>query len=522
MAGLMGSTAKGSATLPVYWNGKAWATITSYDGKASTAGTADKVAKSLSVNGKSFDGSAAVDVGTLGISYGGTGATTASTALTNLGAAAVDHTHGMITNDGKLSGQSNKVMVVDANGSITAYGGTAVRSMIGAEAANTCLPLAGGTMTGYISWGNAANAGLEWTTDNGTRIHLRPYSPSNLFQITMQPSGGSEFGALSIDTEGNISFIKALTVANGGTGASDAATALANLGAVPLVGGVTISGDMTFAANLLVSNDSSAGGYVKLWEDNEGGNIELGSKSGYNYQLDAYNDNLRLYSQKSGSVVTMATGDGSTGAWSIPGLTVSGADAFYFSGMTEATTNADRPVWFGGQNKTGSPTYNNNLTYNPSTHKLKLDGYESQTLWLRNATSSTAEVSITFYQGSTQQWTLGVGCGSMGNDFSLWNHGTQSVGLQIRKADNYMIAPYYIANKSSGDSYFAAKRTDVSQEIRFGIGSGGENRGIYDKGHNRWVFKVTNTGVDLSAMGILYSSTQPTAPWAGAIWLKPV
>lgn len=59
-------------------------TVGSITGKAGTAGTADKVANSLSINGKTFNGSSATDVGTIGIGYGGTGATTAAAALKNL------------------------------------------------------------------------------------------------------------------------------------------------------------------------------------------------------------------------------------------------------------------------------------------------------------------------------------------------------------------------------------------------------------------------------------------------------
>lgn len=258
---------------------------------------------------------------------------------------------------------------------------------IGAAATNhthdTYLPLAGGTMTGYIDFGSNSN-GLSWTTNNGTTIHLRPYSPSNVFQITMKPSDGDEFGAVNIDTNGDATFAKAVSasgyvkgvrfrveadndyptyefkansqtdygcmmqvgstnqwgvfeypkefdgqstryyegyrlpepsagltkntnykilttkvpvsVAQGGTGATTAAQALTNLGAVPLAGGATITGSMTFADNLWVSNDKSAGGYVKIWEDNEGGNIAIGSKSGKEFQIDAYNDTtLRCY-----------------------------------------------------------------------------------------------------------------------------------------------------------------------------------------------------------------------------------
>lgn len=257
------------------------------------------------------------------------------------------------------------------------------------------LPLSGGTMTGDIDFGNAANSGIQWTTDNGTRIRIRPYSPSNVFQITMKPSDGDEFGAVNIDTSGNISLAQPLPIAYGGTGARDAATARSNLGALtyaqyengyfqtgasntsawltysvsgtqkcqldltkdgtlmvnqktvlvngtalPYVdysstlsmdswaddnaytlmlrvsgtdtasialwkgGALTVNGsivategrDNTFSGTLTVSNDKSAGGYVKIWEDNEGGNIAIGSKSGKEFQIDAYNDTtLRCY-----------------------------------------------------------------------------------------------------------------------------------------------------------------------------------------------------------------------------------
>ena len=258
---------------------------------------------------------------------------------------------------------------------------------VGAATANhthAYLPLAGGDMTGYISWGNVANAGLEWTTDNGTRIHIRPYSPANTFQITLQPNGGTEFGAFNMDTSGNISLSSqlnggsyiigkrfraeadndyptyefkansqtdygcmmqvgstnqwgvfeypkefdgqstryyegyrlpepstgltknknynilttkaAVSIAQGGTGATTAEEALTNLGAVPRAGRVTITGDMTFGRELRVSNNNSECGYVRIWEDNEGGNIAIASPNGKEFQIDAYNDTtLRCY-----------------------------------------------------------------------------------------------------------------------------------------------------------------------------------------------------------------------------------
>ena len=55
IAGLMGSTAKGSTTLPIYWSGTAFSTITSYEGNAATATT---LATARTINGTSFNGSA--------------------------------------------------------------------------------------------------------------------------------------------------------------------------------------------------------------------------------------------------------------------------------------------------------------------------------------------------------------------------------------------------------------------------------------------------------------------------------
>ena len=260
------------------------------------------------------------------------------------------------------------------------------------------LPLSGGTMTGDIDFGNAANSGLQWTTDNGTRIRIRPYSPANTFQITMKPSDGDEFGAVNIDTSGNISLAQPLPIAYGGTGARDAATARSNLGitpsnigaeptisSLPISKGGTgatdaataranlaaltyaqyengyfhtgasntsawltyfVSGtqkcqldltkdgtlmvnrstvategrDNTFAGTLTVSNTKSAGGYVKIWEDNEGGNIAIGSKSGKEFQIDAFNDTtLRCYAYDDGGNIKGMNFNRTNGDFSVDG-----------------------------------------------------------------------------------------------------------------------------------------------------------------------------------------------------------
>ena len=282
------------------------------------------------------------------------------------------------------------------------------------------LPLSGGTMTGDIDFGNAVNSGLQWTTNNGTRIRIRPYSPANVFQITMKPSDGDEFGAVNIDTSGNINLLNALTIANGGTGATTVDAACANIGALrykqydngyfetgagnnsawlqfyvsnekkcqmdlfsdgkvgiggktvlvagdvigytkyntnnlamdswidnnaytlmlrdggtdkcSLVmwpgGALTVNGsivategrDNTFAGTLTVSNTKSAGGYVKIWEDNEGGNIAIASPNGKEFQIDAYNDTtLRCYAYDDGGNIKGMSFNRTNGDLSVDG-----------------------------------------------------------------------------------------------------------------------------------------------------------------------------------------------------------
>ena len=113
LAGLVGSTAIGSVTNPIYWDGSKFAkttytlgksvpsdakfTDTVYSLPAATTTTlggiiagsglsittegklsVSKVPNALSINGKSFDGSAAIDVGVIGAAYGGSGKTSLS------------------------------------------------------------------------------------------------------------------------------------------------------------------------------------------------------------------------------------------------------------------------------------------------------------------------------------------------------------------------------------------------------------------------------------------------------------
>ena len=57
---------------------------------------------------------------------------------------------------------------------------------------------------------------------------------------------------------------------------------------------VNATGDINATGNIISNSAISAGSKVYMWTDNEGGNIELVSPSGVNWQMDAYNGHFRL------------------------------------------------------------------------------------------------------------------------------------------------------------------------------------------------------------------------------------
>lgn len=132
LAGLMGSTEKGSETKPIYWDGSKFDIITSYEGNAATA-TKLAIPRSLKVKLNSttavtFDGSAdqeAIPVtGTLPVANGGTGATTftSGTALIGNGTGAIT-TRGIRNNttEGALGWTSNSTDITLTTTNTIAY-----------------------------------------------------------------------------------------------------------------------------------------------------------------------------------------------------------------------------------------------------------------------------------------------------------------------------------------------------------------------------------------------------------------
>jgi hypothetical protein len=192
-------------------------------GTSSTTGTVTSVAASGGTTGLTFSGSPITTSGTLtlegtlAIAHGGTGATTAANARTNLGATTVGANVFTLTNPSAI-----RFLRLNADNTVSALSDADFRTAIGAGTSSTT-----GTVTSV-----AASGGTTGLTFSGSPI----------------------------TTSGTLTLGGTLAVANGGTGATTASNARTNLGAAAsgantditaLNQSVTIAASGTIAANSL-------------------------------------------------------------------------------------------------------------------------------------------------------------------------------------------------------------------------------------------------------------------------------
>lgn len=197
---LNGNTAKGSATVPVYWTGSAWAAITSYSGKASTAGTADKVANALSINGKTYNGSAAIDVGIIGAAYGGSGKTTlqdsANTYLDALPIWTADPT-------------DDTYFIRQDTGGALSYGKVkfnTVYSYIKGKTDTLYLSLSGGTLTGAVTGKTNSGSWITMSHSGAFNMSTAPAASSAASVVTAKTQDGS-WGIGTLNGDNSLYFV---------------------------------------------------------------------------------------------------------------------------------------------------------------------------------------------------------------------------------------------------------------------------------------------------------------------------
>jgi hypothetical protein len=213
------------------------------------------------------------------ISQGGTGATTAAGALANLGGLPLSG--GTLT--GALNGTSASFSGTLVAGSETlgspllpASGGTGATTAAGALTNLGGVALTGGVMTGALTatqfngpltgnvtgnvTGTASNVtGTVPLGNGGTGATTAAGALANLGGLPL--TGGTLTGALtgtSASFSGTVVAGTPIGLTNGGTGATTAAGALANLGGLPLTGG-TLTGPTTINSTLAAQNITSIG-----------------------------------------------------------------------------------------------------------------------------------------------------------------------------------------------------------------------------------------------------------------------
>lgn len=89
---------------------------------------------------------------------------------------------------------------------------------------------------------------------------------------------------------------------------------------------------------------------------------------------------------------------------------------------------------------------------------------------------------------------------------------SDSSGALVNKSETLTDGAVQRVHGASGVNCWAAvaKRTDTGYELAFGIGSGGQNRGIWDESRNAWAFKTDSSNKDsIPGWGSIGSSGEP-------------
>ncbi len=244
---------------------------------ADRLGTARNIRVNLSsTSAASFDGSADVNpgvTGTLPVSSGGTGATSAAAARSNLGAASASHTH---------------------------YASDITSGTLPASRLPT-IPISGG--------GTGATSASAARSNLGAASVSHTHSASDLTSGTLSASR-----------------LPTISVSKGGTGATTAAAALTALGAFPAAGG-TVSGNVSITGNLRLKGSSNYGNILNFGDNDY---VHLSEPTDDNLEIKAKNVNFVVSGKVTKNGTEIGGGSNFTIRSSVPSSLGSGQVAFIY------------------------------------------------------------------------------------------------------------------------------------------------------------------------------------------------